>query len=394
MVAAASPRRSLTPEEKRERDNTYRIDVKQFGDLLKYYVQIFNSLTALNTALGQAGKGKYLTFPDGKGNFFTFNRKHLRSANAQFAKSILILKNYLRVSKKKNRDQVKPESFSGTYTPVYAGDALRQFFTMDINRFGFIDPATKQEGSLMAALPYVQAGYLLRNTNTMLFYIYAHANELQDKENAQYVRSDDIMTTSFGGQIPAAFYSIKVGKKTSKTPMDQAVAGGIGPFNTYDVIRSSPGYAYFNPAEFNTYFFQNIAAANYYSKGDLTNVPGFQVDQNTQLALQQAADLIANPNTPPQELERAREVQRVVVDQQQAYLQRTAILQQAAAQLADPTTRQHMLEEHNLVKLVSKQWHDILEPNRKIQRDARKKIADAKKKADKAAAAAAAALQV
>ena len=343
---ATSPRRTLTAEEKKAKDAQYRVEVKQFGEILKGMVQIFNSLVLLNTALGQAGKGAYLAFPNpnpgNEGTMIPFNRKHLRSANAKFGRSILSLKNYLRVSKKKTRDPVKPESFSGTYTPVYAGDALRTFFTAQPGNFGPLNPqnaaATGVAGAaLMDSLPMVRQGYLLRNTSTMLFYIYAHANQLQDAANAQFARSDDVMTQAFGGQIPAAFYSYKGDDgKTVKVPMAQAVASGaIGaPMNTYQVIQvSRPD---FNPARFNTYFYQNIAAANYYSK----------------------AALGADANLAP-----------------------------AAQALLQADVRAAMLNEHNTVKAVSAEWHDLLEPARKAQRDARKKQQDAAKKALKAAGA-------
>jgi hypothetical protein len=339
---AVSPRRHLTAEEKKERDAQYRVEVKQFGEILKGMVQVFNALVILNTALGQAGKGAYLAFPNPAAptTYIPFNRKHLRSANAKFSKNLLLLKNYLRVSKKKSREPVKPESFSGTYTPVFAGDALRTFFTSAPERFGPLHPVqavqTNQAGdALMTQLQMVSQGYLLRNTSTMLFYIYAHANQLQDPQNAQFARSDDVMNAAFGGQIPAAFYAFKgTDGKSAKMPMAQAVAQGVinGPMNTYQVIQvTRPD---FDPNRFNTYFYQNIAAANYYSK----------------------AALAADPALAP-----------------------------AAEALARDDVRAAMLAEHNVVKEVSGEWHELLEPARKAQRDARKKEQDKVKKQAKAA---------
>lgn len=332
---AVSPRRATTTAEKADRDAQYRVKDKEFGEILKSFVAIFNSLVLLNTALGQAGKGAFLAFPNPtpgqEGTSIPFNRKHLRSANAKFAKSILLLKNYLRASRKKTRDPVLPESFSGTYTPVYAGEALRSLFN-PANNFGALHPA--QGGDpLIASLGMATQGYLLRNTSTMLFYIYAHANELQAADNAQFASSDQAMMTAFGGKIPAAFYSYKQGGKSVKVPMEQAVAQGLirAPLNTYDVIRVS--HPTFNPARFNTYFYQNIAASNYYSKAALAAEPA---------------------------------------------------LAAAAEALAQDDVRQAMLAEHNLVKQVSAEWHDILEPGRKVQRDARKKEQDAIKKAQRA----------
>lgn len=335
---AVSPRRNLTADQKRERDAQYRVEVKQFGEILKGLVQIYNALNLLTAALGQAGKGAFLGFPNPgqPGTVIPFNRKHLRSAQAKFSRSLLQLKNYLRVSKKKTRDPVRPESFSGTYTPVYAGDALRQFFTANPGNFGPLHPVeaarTQQAGAaLMDSLQMVSQGYLLRNTSTMLFYIYAHANQLQAQDNAQFARSDEVMMQAFGGQIPAAFYAFRgQDGKPAKIPMQQAVAQGAvqAPgINTYEVIRlTRPD---FDPQRFNTYFYQNIAAANYYSKAALA------ADQN---------------------------------------------LAAAAEALQRDDVRQAMLNEHNTVKAVSAEWHELLEPARKANRDARKKQQDAVKK--------------
>lgn len=335
---AISPRRVVTPAEKEARDKQYRVTPKEFGQILKGFVDVFNSLVLLNTALGQAGKGAFLSFPNpnpgAEGTAIPFNRKHLRSANAKFAKALLQLKEYLRVSRKKTREPARPESFRGTYAPVFAGEALRAFFN-EANNFGTINPGRDGDPSLISNLRMATQGYLLRNTSTMLFYIYAHANNLQAQDNAQYATSDQVMMNAFGGQIAAAFFSYKDDNKTVKIPMDVAVQQGIiqAPLNTYDVVRST--HPNFNPARFNTYFYQNIAASNYYSKSALAAEP-------------------------------------TLVEVVQA--------------LARDDIRQAMLNEHNLVKEVSQVWHQLLEPGRKAQRDARKKEQDARKKAAKAAA--------
>lgn len=330
---ALSPRRTLNADQKRERDAKYRVTVKQFGEILNNLVDVYSAINLLTAALGQAGKGAYLSFPDPDhpGSVFIFNRKHLRSAHAKFSKGILSLKNYLRVSKKKTKDPVKPESFSGTYTPVFAGPALTAFFTHSPRNFGPLHPLEdyktgKAGDALMTHLPMVSQGYLLRNTSTMLFYIYAHANGLQDTDNAQYARSDDVMTAIFGGDIPAAFYAFKGDDgKPAKIPMAKAVELGWVEkpgINTYGVIRTTRDD--FDPDRFNTYFYQNMAAANYYSK----------------------AALAADTN-----------------------------LAEVASALQRDDIRALMLSEHNLVKAVSAEWHAILDPERKVLRDNRKKAA-------------------
>lgn len=349
--------RTIPPEEKKKNDEKYRVSVAEFGKHLQALVSVSNALFALAKAIGQAGKGAYLEFPNpsSPGSYIQLSYKNIKSSHAQFNALIKDLKNYLRVSKKKTRDQVKAESLSGTYTPVYATDVLREFFTSIPERFGTLDPATfvqtgvvTQESMLMAHLPYVSQGYLLRNTSTMLFYIYAHVNNLQAEDNAQYATSDELMDRLFGGELPATNFSYKgPDGKITKMLMTQAVETGYitQPYNTYQVISASYPVGTktkkglevgFRKERFNTYYYQNIAAANYFTKAVLNTNPQF-------------ADI--------------------------------------AAAIAEPSTREAMLNEHNLVKEVSERWKALLEPGRKIKQEARKKERDAIKKANKAAVA-------
>lgn len=412
-IVAASPRRILSASERRQRDDRYRVTLAEFGGVLKEIVKLSNALNILTAALCKAGKGAYVEVPDPaiQNNVYPFNRRNLRSSQALLHKKILELKNYLRVSKKKTRDQVRPESFSGTYTPVYAGDALQYFFQQGANGFGTLSPyyeavaendrdelirqklqmlnqaienlnATNPEDkdaynnalsnyeslknyelaqynangdiNIIAAnlsrnlfdyLPQASQGYLLRNTSTMLFYIYAHANNLQERNNAQYARSNEIMDAAFGGNIPATFLSYRAANgKTAKVLMERAVQENIiaGPMNTYQVISSMYPVGTLNKKgddvgftseRFNTYYYQNIAAANYRSRANLAEDP--QLAASSQ------------------------------------HINSDAVLRE-------------MLDEHNLVKSVSEEWHEILEPSRKQQRDERKKQKDAAKRVPKA----------
>jgi hypothetical protein len=350
-----SPRRALTPDEKRERDNRYRKTVKEFGEIIAGHVKIFNALASLNQQVGRLDKGEYLRFVDQNGTPHDLNKKHIRSANARFAKLLHDLKNYLRVSKKKSRDTVPPESLKGTYTPVYAGKALTEFFNTIPNNFGSATPiAWKQDGNfgyaLMDYLPLAREGYLLRNTCTMLFYIYAHAQELQLAENAQFATFDAVMESAFV-KSPAAFYSFKTdGGKSDKITMAQAVMAKhvSSAISTQDVIRvTHPGFNQENTeiiktdnAEkqiykkaFNTYFFQNLAAANYFSKTNLAKEPA---------------------------------------------------LKNVLAKIKQEDIEKAMVAEHNIVKQVAEEWRRYLEPSRKLQRDTRKKVKDAETKAEKA----------
>ena len=341
---AASPRRARTPEEKLAYEKEKRVTPKGFGVKLAEIIQTYEVLQRLTVALTQAGKGSHLAFPHpaSPGEFLIFNRRHLKSASSKFKKAIKELQVYFRVSMKKPREKTSPESFKGIYTPVYAGAALQHFFTAGAGNFGFEHPQVQAGEALMTKLRMVREGYLLRNTSTLLFYIYAHAQDLQDAANGQYVRSDAVMTEAFGGDIPATFYPATVDGKNSKVTMATAVDKALipGPVNTYSIVAIGNAGKLpkdqFNPAHFKNYYFQNLAALNYYSK----------------------TSLAADPALAP-----------------------------AVENMRNEQVMAAMLEEHNIAKQASVEWKARLDPGRKIARDARKKIVDAQKKADKLAAA-------
>ena len=225
------------------------------------------------------------------------------------------------------RQPIQPETLQGVYTPVYFGDALMHFVNAQPENFGPIDPvnalATQQpRTALMDSLPLIRQGYSLRNSITMLFYIYVYVNQLQNPQNAQLTRSDQVMRAAFDGQIPASFYSYRdENGRSTKITMNQAVTQGLisGPMNTYDVIRQT--YPDFRSASFNTYYFQNIASLNYYSR----------------------ANLLADP-----------------------------VLQPAAAFFDDPNIQAAMVREHQTIKDVIARWQEVLEPQRRAAREARR----------------------
>jgi hypothetical protein len=353
---AMSPRQLRTPEERKAHDAQYKVKIKDFTAILQHLVQQFNALITLNTAFAKISvtdKGVPLLFPtterpqdadpNNPNDWLELKRKDLRSANAKFAKAIKELKHYLRVCNKKTRDPTKPEDFRGTYTPVFGGDALRDFLQNGAANFGHVDPDDGASQALMDFLPMAKEGYFLRNTITMMFYIYAHAQNLQNSDNAQFTRSDDVMSHAFGGNIPAAFFSSRdtQGKPVKMLMTDYIQQGGQA-YNTYDIIRSQYPEGTikvgkdgkqkdigFYANRFSTYYFQNIAALNYYPKAILESDANFQAQKDY---------------------------------------------------LNQDTVRQAMLDEHALVKQVSEIWKNRLEPERKLQRDARKKRAGPKPK--------------
>jgi hypothetical protein len=187
---------------------------------------------------------------------------------------------------KKYLRESRPESLKGTYSPIYAGTVLRTFFEASTG-FGPLDPEQWKTTGLMDSLvmdklPCVKQGFMLRNTLTMLFFLYIRTVELHEPENVQFCHFDDVMKKVFT-EMDAAFYTAEGVPKIETT---EAVKKGLitAPLSTQEVIRlKRPEFnddktpIIRNVTEdkqiyrkaFNSYFFQQLASNNYYSKENL-----------------------------------------------------------------------------------------------------------------------------
>ena len=171
---------------------------------------------------------------------------------------------------------------NGAYTPVYLGNPLFQFF-MNTNKFGSIDPVDDitnlYSAKLMDFLPCVKAGFLLRNSLTLLLFIYHRNNNLQEKENKQYSHFDDFMNKIFT-EMDSEFY---LDVNNGKILMTEAIERGIinYPLSTQEVIRlkrpefnqddtrikTKDNFIY--RKSYPNFYIQLLASNNYYSKNDL-----------------------------------------------------------------------------------------------------------------------------
>lgn len=349
-----SPRPGMSVEEKRLRDQQYVKNQKEMTAIFEERAELIQTVCVLALAVGALGKGQVLRFYTGDNEYHDFSRKDLRSAIARTCKTEKELKNYTRVAKKKTKTKVGPESLKGTYTPIYAGKVLTDFFTLKPENFGPLFPSEWKHNnvfgeSLMSKLDLVSKGYMLRNTLTMLFFIYVRTMELQEVENAQFSHFDDVMIAAFAKQ-PAAFYTAE---KVPKILMTKAIKEGIitRPLTTEEVIRvkkptfnneGTPIIKTVKPEKqvykkaFPNFFFQLLASNNYYSKQNLKD------DENPQM-------------------------------------------QKVLEALNAENVTQQMIAEHNIVHDTATRWGEYLEPSRKINRDKKKKERDAEKKAEKLA---------
>lgn len=384
MSQPTKPR--LTDEEKALIATHYKVEQKDFSNLLKNLVIIHTNLLKLNVDFARTGdKAKTFDARDPNTNVVTqlvlTYKEDVKGMNRLFNARIKELGKYFRYSKTKARTTKIPtaEHLTGVHSPVLAGPALQFFFREGAANFGYEQPllaygfseqvstgqitvdqyqqVMAQLPALMSRLPYVQTGMLLRNTITMLFYIYAHAAQhptkrdqngqplqgLQDPNNAQLAASDAVMNAAFGGEIPAMFYSRRLvnGKDVDKSLMsERPIEDQMNTYTNLTILHPADSMDKkriknigFNPNEIHTFYFQSMAAANYVSPKVL--------DAETK------------------------------------------------AQFADMNVRQSMLDEHNIVARTSKQWKEILEPTRKESRKIRAKNNQAIAKAAKAADAAA-----
>jgi hypothetical protein len=322
------------------------VNAKEFNEILKTLATKHQNLVILYSTMGNpSAKGLDAELVD-DGEKDTLTMKELKIANAAYNAELMDLKNYMRVSKKKQRTLVEPSSFTGTYIPAYAGEALRYFYNH--GDFGYLDPSQPESSKkLMDSLPLVKKGFMLRNVVTMLFYINIYTNDLQVPGQGQFTKPDAVFKAAFSGKIPATFYSRKDAKgEQVKMLMERAVlaedAGGLGlkkPMNTFSIITAglndkSSEKNVFNENKMNVYFYQSVASLNYSSAKNVHD----------------AIELFE------------------YLDDEKNVAMYTEILDH----LGDGETsfRQQMLKEHEIIKATSRKWKEYKKKQKMEQKGA------------------------
>lgn len=280
----SSPRRKRSPEEKYQEKLQYHVKPKAFNDHIKLMVGYYHALNTIASALTEAvakqGKGAFLRFTEQQGAAVVYHdikKSTLREYRGAFDKALKELNKYFRFSLKSVRAPVRPESLRSTYAPVYVGESLAQFFSA-VNGFGRVNPTDGNSPSLMASLSAAPQRLFLRNTVAMLFYAYSRENNLYDQANGQFVSPDQHMMDSFT-RFSAEFY-LGLGMK-KKIPMAEAIQRGLVPAggaSTFQILQSitqgrtkkakegkAPEDISFNPQRFYSFYYQSIAALNYFS---------------------------------------------------------------------------------------------------------------------------------
>jgi len=295
---------SLSPKVTKTRkvdEAKYRAKLDKIGDHVKEITKTFKDLAMLNMKMGAAPKGtqyQISTFDStGAAVVVYLSRSIVKSYNTAYAEELKDLKNYFRFAKKKktgNR-QVKPEEAKGIYSPVQLAEGLTLFFTQNANRFGYAVPTDLNSGLLISALSVLPNGLALRNSVSLLIYIYIYANNLQDATIGSDVvlQANDPFRAFLTNTIPPFAYALDA--VATKKATDKANNGvqknkfvkvpnqnnastaqilyGLG---VKDISRKKKGIVdpraeqvQFSDSKFRMFFIQSIVALNVYSKKDL-----------------------------------------------------------------------------------------------------------------------------
>ncbi|MFK5970418.1 MAG: hypothetical protein QM487_09900 [Candidatus Marithrix sp.] len=230
---------SQTPIENKKK---YDVDVKEFEEHLRSIVKKQVDLSQVTKELGCAGKNGHLELmvkDEATGETVTkrFAEANLRAAQSELSRDILELRKFFVEAKKKKRkprDTTQQELLTGTYTPLYADDVLQNFLNQagdsQVSGFGDIHPlkvGTKsyKPDLLINKLQTAKDGYMIRNTLTLLFYIYLYVNKLQNNEKKSIIASNNHMDQVFGGLIAGhytGFYYMDSSNKRQPFQKDQA----------------------------------------------------------------------------------------------------------------------------------------------------------------------------
>lgn len=197
-------------------------------------------------------------------------RQELNNAWSEYNKKVTGLKKLYVEGTKHSRLQILPSSFKAAYTPIKAGPVFTALLSADASKklpnFGMSPNADGTafipNSKLLDSLPRAREGYFLKNSITLLMYIYASVNQLKSKEVSEGQKNipDERMNNVFGKQI-ALYYQEPGEDKVLMTKSGQSLS-------TYDVVSGKNGK--FNSDKIENYYFQSLQSLNIYNDEDLT----------------------------------------------------------------------------------------------------------------------------
>jgi hypothetical protein len=196
-------------------------------------------------------------------------RQELAAAQSEYNKKLLGLKKLYIEGTKHSRISILPNSFKAAYTPIKVGPVFVDFLSPDGKNLPNFGRVPNEEGtdwivgsSLLDVLPRAREGFFLKNSLTLLMYIYAVTNNLKSKVQSEGQKNipDDRMNKVFG-KSNALYYHEPGQNKVLMTTAGKKLS-------TYDVVSGKNND--FNPNKIENYYFQSIQSLNIYENSDLS----------------------------------------------------------------------------------------------------------------------------
>lgn len=196
-------------------------------------------------------------------------RQELSSAKTEYDRRMTGLKKFYVEGTKHSRISILPNSFKAAYIPIKVGQVFVDFLATDGRSVPNFGRVPNEEGTawitssnLLDLLPRAKEGFFLKNSLTLLMYIYAAENNLKSKVASEGQKNipDDRMNKVFG-KIPSLYYH--------EAGQDKVLMSKSGKkLTTYDVVSGKN--TEFNPSKIQNYYFQSLQSLNIYEAADLT----------------------------------------------------------------------------------------------------------------------------
>ena len=201
QLVRPKPQKTENQQKKDEKKEIFKKEV----DLLQKQSR---QLLKMTDKYGRVAPNHQLVFTkDGETRILT--RQELTAMQNDFHKRLGALnKSYLEGSKN-SRAPILPASFKASYTPSRVGPVFTTFLSADGKKLPNFGEIPNDEGTgflkgtnLLDSLPRAREGYLLKNSLTLLMYIYSTVNDLKSKQKSEGQKNipDERMNKVFGKQ--------------------------------------------------------------------------------------------------------------------------------------------------------------------------------------------------
>jgi len=222
---------------KQEKKNNYNREVESLVKQHKYITKLTDKYSKVKPShqlvFSKIDETRVLT------------RQELSAAQNEYNKKLIGLKKLYVDGTKHSRVSILPNSFKAAYTPIKVGPVFMEFLSMDGKNTPNFGQVPNEDGTswipnsnLLDALPRARDGHVLKNSLTLLMYIYAVKNNLKSKVPSEGQKNipDDRMNKVFG-KTNALYYhepgqnKVLMSKSGKKLTTYDVVSGKNNSFN-------------------------------------------------------------------------------------------------------------------------------------------------------------------